>query len=213
MKKFVLVFGLCSAGLFAAAFTNGGFESGTLPSGYDFSNVPTAWAKGASSGGLFYETYTQGPLPALNGEGSRAFGFGGNGATTGSLAQTFDTIAAGTYLVSFQYVSQQNPNPGFQRLLAEALNGSTVLNSSTQRFNNLAWITTTFSFVAATTSTTLRFSDNPDLVNDGSGFSENWALDAVTVTRTDTQPSSGVPEPSTFALAAGALAFLADRRR
>ena len=127
------------------------------------------------------------------------------------MAQTFDTIAGGTYLVSFQYVAQQNPNPGPQRLLAEVLNGSSVLNSSQIRFTNVAWITTSFSFTASTTSTTLRFSDNQNVPVDGFAGGENWALDAVTVTQTS--QGSGVPEPSTFALAAGALAVLAYRRR
>ena len=86
--------------------------------------------------------------------------------------------------------------------MAEALNGSTVLNSSQIRFTNVAWITTSFSFTASTTSTTLRFSDTQNVPVDGFAGAENWALDAVTVTQTS--QGSGVPEPSTFALAAGA---------
>ena len=200
MKNFVLVFGLCSGGLFAAAFTNGGFETGTAPSGYDFSNVPTGWAKGPSSGGLFYETYISGPLSALTGEGSRAFGFGGNGSTTVSLSQTFHTLAGGTYQVSFQYIAQQNPNPGFQRLLAQALDGTTALGTAQRRFNNLARLSTTFNFVAATTATTLRFSDNRKSANDGVALNDNLALDNISVTSTDTQGGGGaIPKPSTLA--------------
>ena len=47
-----------------------------------------------------------------------------------------------------------------------------------------------------------RFSDTQNVPVDGFAGAENWALDAVTVTQTS--QGSGVPEPSTFALAAGA---------
>ena len=95
--------------------------------------------------------------------------------------------------------------------MAEALNGSTILNSSQIKFTNVAWITASFSFTASTTSTTLRFSDTQDVPVNGIALNEDWALDSITVTQSS--QGSGVPEPSTFALAAGALAFLAYRRR
>ena len=212
MKKLKLVLGLSNMGLFAAAFANGGMEGPVLPAGtYSFATVPTSWVKVDPQGGNVLQTYGAFGLSALGQEGQQAYGWGGSGTTGGSLAQTFDTIAGGTYLVSFQYVAQLNPNPGPQRLLAEALNGSTILNSSQIKFTNVAWITASFSFTAATTSTTLRFSDTQDVPVNGIALNEDWALDSVTVTQSS--QGSGVPEPSTFALAAGALAFLAYRRR
>src|SRR5215472_9275472 len=79
---------------------------------------------------------------------------------------------------------------------------------------NTAWVTNTLNFTATGTSTTLRFSDTTGAVDPGTGFSTNWALDAVSVTQIGGGPGPGTPEPSTFALAGlGTLATLWSLRR
>jgi hypothetical protein len=208
MKKLTLLFGLASGFVFAAAFQNGGFESPVLITSPDFVTVPTGWVKfDPTANGLFMEGYSTFSLPTLGGQGTQAFGFGGNGAVLGDLSQTFDTVAGTQYHVGFQYVVQQGFE--FEDLKVSALDGATVLASNAIRFNDRAWVTSVLNFTAASSSTTLRFSDTTGAVDPGFGFGTNWALDAVTVNAPDTP---GVPEPSTLALAGlGLAAFLLRR--
>jgi hypothetical protein len=133
--------------------------------------------------------------------------------SAGNLSQTFDTPATATYHVTFQYVIQQGIE--FEDLLAEALNGSTVLASNAIRFNNQGWLTATLDFAATGPTTTLRFSDTTGAVDPGTGFGTNWALDAVTVTQTGgpTPGPTATPEPATFGLAAAAVCVCLLKRR
>src|SRR5207253_561039 len=121
--KFTLFLTLGSTVLFAGPFQNGGLESPVIAGGFDLTTVPTGWAKFDPTGnGLFMQTYSAFGLPTTGGQGVQAFGFGGNGLTTGSVLQTFDTLNGASYHVSFQYVIQQGS--GFEDLVAEALNGA-----------------------------------------------------------------------------------------
>jgi len=210
--RVALVFVLTTALLPAAAFTNGSFETPVI-SGFDFTIVPTGWVKtDPTNSGLFLENYSAFSLPTAGGAGTQAYGFGGNGVTTGNLAQTFDTNAGGTYQVTFQYLIQQGLE--FESLLAQALNGATVLGSDTEIFNNTAWVTKAFSFTATSSATTLRFSDNTGAALPGTGSGTNWALDAVTVTQTGGPTGGAVPEPSGFAMMGlTALAIARLRKR
>ena len=123
--------------------------------------------------------------------------------------QTFDTVALGSYHVTFQYVLQQGTE--FEDLLAETLNVTTVLAPRAIRFNNLRWVTQPLDFTATGTSTTLRFTDTTGVVDPALGNSTNWALDAVTVVRTDV---TGVPEPSSLTFVGlGSLAAFVLRKR
>ena len=209
MKKLTLLFGLASGVVFGAAFQNGGFESPILTASPDFATLPTGWTKVDPTGqGLFMQLYSTFSLPTVGGQGNQAYGFGGNGAQSGSLSQTFDTVSGGQYRVSFQYVIQQGFE--FEDLRVAALNGASVLATNDIRFNNTAWATSTLNFTAASSATTLRFSDILGLVDPNLGFSTNWGLDAVTVTRLD---ATTVPEPSTLAFVSlGGLAALVLRR-
>jgi Protein of unknown function (DUF642)/PEP-CTERM motif len=209
LKKFMFIV-VAAAGIsWGSTFQNGGFESPVL-SGFDFTIVPTGWVKNDPTGsGLFLENYSAFSLPTLNGQGTQAYGFGGNGVVAGDLSQTFDTIPAASYHVTFQYVVQQGPQ--FEDLMVQALNGATVLASNSIRFNNTGWVTSTLDFTAASTSTTLRFSDITGVADPGLGTSTNWALDAVTLAQVG---GSAVPEPSSWALAAlGSLVGVALRKR
>ena len=180
IKKTILLFAFGGSAAFATAFQNGGFEAPSLSSSPSFVTVPTGWVKvDPTNSGLFSQLYITFGLPTLNREGVQAYGFGGNGATTGSLSQTFDTVTATNYDVSFQYVIQQGFE--FEDLKVEVIDGATVLATNSIRFNNRAWATSTLSFTAASAATTLRFSDITGAVDPGLGGSTNWALDAVTV--------------------------------
>lgn len=194
MKKLMIILGLGCGILTAGPFQNGGFENPN--SGHSFATVPTGWVKvDPSNAGLFMQLYTTFALPTLNGEGLQAYGFGGNGRTTGSLSQTFDTTINATYHVGFQYVIQQGSE--FEDLKVEALDGANVLATNSIGFNNKAWLTSTLDFTATGIATTLRFSDNTGVGHPGTGGSTNWALDAVTVV----QPNGpAVPEPASFSL-------------
>ena len=87
--KFALLLALGSTVLLAGPFQNGGFESPVVGVGPDFATVPTGWAKFDPSGfGLFMQTYSSFGLPTTGGQGTQAYGFGGNSVTTGSLLQT-----------------------------------------------------------------------------------------------------------------------------
>jgi hypothetical protein len=100
IMKFAFLLTLGSAVLFAGPFQNGGFESPVIGAGPDFTTVPTGWTKfdpscgaaNCSGPGLFMQTYAAFGLPTTGGQGNQAFGFGGNGITTGSVLQTFDTL-------------------------------------------------------------------------------------------------------------------------
>jgi len=224
--KFALLLALGSTVLLAGPFQNGGFESPVITVAPDFANVPTGWAKVDPNAGLFMQTYSAFGLPTTGGQGTQAYGFGGNGVTTGSLLQTFDTLNGAGYHVSFQYVIQQGS--GFEDLVAEMLNGAVsaigsnsagctvgsggcLANSGRVQFNNTAWVTRTLDFTATSTSTTLRFSDFSGLETFGDHFTTNWGLDVVSVTQTSAVP--GVPEPSTFTLMSLALAAFGWRWR
>ena len=238
--RFAVLLTIGSGALAAAAFQNGGFESPVIMGGPDFVTVPTDWTKfdpscggtaNCPGSGLFMQLYSTFGLPTAGGEGNQAFGFGGNGAQTGSLLQTFDTVAGAMYHVTFQYVIQQGS--GFEDLVADVLDGpvagvsmdssgcsggACLATTGDVKFNNLAWVTASLDFTAASTSTTLRFSDFSGVFESvGDHASTNWALDAVSVIQTSSGPTSGpstVPEPSTAALLIlGTAAALALRRR
>jgi hypothetical protein len=205
LKKLMFIVVAAAGMSWGSTFQNGGFESPVI-TGFDFGTVPTGWVKNDATGaGLFLENYSVFSLPTLNGQGTQAYGFGGNGAISGDLSQVFDTIPAANYHVTFQYVVQQGPQ--FEDLMVKALNGAAVLASNSIRFNNTAWVTSTLDFTAASTSTTLRFSDITGVADPGLGGTTNWALDAVTVAQVG---GSAVPEPSNRVLAAlGSLVGLA----
>src|SRR5438105_10810199 len=108
MKRFAFFLALLGGSLFAGPFTNGNMESPVLGFGQSsFSTPPTGWSKfdpscgslNCSGTGLFLEDYAAfgTGLPSAGGDPNQAFGFGGNGITTGSLMQVFDTLAGTSY--------------------------------------------------------------------------------------------------------------------
>ncbi len=204
--------------LFASAFQNGSFENPVISPGPDFSTVPTGWVKVDPTGnGLFLELNTTFGIPFVAANGSQMYGFGGNGAQTGSLSQTFDTLLGGNYAVDFQYIVQQGNES--EAMKVEVLDGSTVLASTQFTFSDrLAWASApTLNFTATSGAATLRFTDLTGALLPGAGSDANWALDAVTVNGVGGDGTGSVPEPSTFGLVglttAAALVWRRMQRR
>ncbi len=193
----------------AAPFQNGSFESPGMgaSSQLDIATpgaAPTGWLAGGTLGNfaLFYQS----SIWIAPHSGLASIGFGGNGTTGATIAQTFDTVAGVPYIVNFYTAAQQLGN-GPQSYRAEALNGSTVLGVSTGTIPvSTTWTLRSFEFVAASSSTRLLFSD---LSNGAAAFSLNWALDSVSV--------AVVPEPASFGMMAlgllGLSALGLHRRR
>lgn len=206
--SFVIGF-LSIGGTFAAPFQNGSFE---FPGGAPIrqglgcnDTFVTGWVHNASvcTGFEIYESSNQDGIPA--GAGNYYVSWGHNASTGGTLQQTFDTLIGTTYTINYLLTTQQG-TPVTQTALVEALNGSTVLSSTTNNFSPLngTWISgNTLTFTAVSTSSTLRFTDQTTAANSGS---INWGLDAVTVSA-----PSGVPEPASCALLFVGLLGLAVR--
>ena len=205
----IALFGVPTAGV-AASFTNGSFESpgGTSPLSL---SVGSTYITGWTHGGTGEEFYSQsGDFGILAGTGTYYVSWGGDGTTGGTLFQTFDTIVGATYNVNYLLATQQSiGTPPIESNLVEALNGVTVLNSVTNSFNqaNGIWNAgATLSFVAASPSSTLRFTDTTSGAN---SVTVNWGLDGVTVATV----GGTIPEPSACGLIGLGLGVLALGRK
>jgi len=191
----------------ATPFTNGSFES---PAGATSvflgasDTYVTGWTHVGNPAGEFYTKSGDWGISA--GDGTYYIGWGANGSTGGMLLQTFDTLSGTMYTVNYLLTTQQfGGTPPIESNLVEALNGSTVLNSVTNSFNQGAGIWNagaTLTFTATSASTTLRFTDTTTATN---SVPVNWGLDAVTVSGN----ASNVPEPSTSGLVGLGLTTLA----
>lgn len=143
----------------------------------------------------------------------RYIGWGGSGATGGTLSQTFDTTIGTTYTVDYLLTTQQlgGSNLPVQSNLVQALDGASVLASVTNSFNMAAGNWTAgarLTFVAQSIATTLRFTDTST-----NAVSINWGLDNVLVNGVSAPTPSGVPEPSTYGMMGIAMAGLVWKMR
>jgi hypothetical protein len=200
----------------ASPFTNGDFESPGgagvnffLPNGSTF---VTGWTHGGNDGGEFYTSSGVWGINAA--DGTHYLAWGASGAINGTMSQTFDTVAGTTYNVNYVLTTQQlGPPIPIESNLVQALDGATVLNSVTNEFNQNAGIWNsgaTLSFVAASASTTLLFTDTTTAVNSGP---VNWGLDSVTVDAAGPVGTPGAPEPATYGLIGLGLTVLTVCRK
>jgi choice-of-anchor C domain-containing protein len=174
---------------------NGSFEDPNhnwTPSGLSWDHVPagssaiTGWTIGAA-GVDWHDDAEFGPLE----DGTYAVDLNGSGnglADTGTISQSFSTVAGETYLLSF-YLSGPQPG-GFPdpRQVNVDVNGvDTIFSQAASPPKSLVWGHETMAFTASGASSTLTFSS----VN-GSGY---WGpiLDNVSV-------SSAVPEPASWGM-------------
>jgi hypothetical protein len=215
LSHFALVIGaLLPLGAEAVPFSNGNFALPGLPASsaqpIGPGTEPTFWVAGGtastSSFALFYENGLFG-LPSVP-----LVGFGGNGTSGATLSQTFDTLAGTNYSVRFQVTPQQGFDPS-QSLLAQALNGSAILASSSIGIpllgvtENFHFYDEMFNFVAGSSTTTLRFTDTTT-----GGTAANFSVGNVSVNGN----VAPVPEPETYGLmlaGLGVLGFAARRRK
>ena len=144
-------------------------------------------------------------------DGNRYFGFGASGYTGGILSQTFDTIVGETYRVTYWLTTQEREFEPFPEQVAyvEAIDAADVVRASvTNTFaQGAGWFQgLSLSFVATSSTTTLRFTDQSAAAQSGEGtFLINWGLDDVSVTPT--------PEPGAFVLLSFGLVLIAVFRR
>ncbi|MBS0480089.1 MAG: PEPxxWA-CTERM sorting domain-containing protein [Proteobacteria bacterium] len=211
MRKGLVVAAAFAATLTAGAaqagpFINGSFEQpGGAPIRQQLGNndgFVTGWTN--NGGFQIYESSNQDGIAA--GDGNYYISFGHNGATGGTLWQTFDTVAGTTYVIDYLLRQQQGADPS-QTLIAEIIGGPSVTNTN---MPTLAWgAGQTLTFVATTNiNATLRFRDATPA---GGGGGANFGLDGVTIRALAT---GGVPEPATWAfviLGFGALGAVMRR--
>ncbi|MFD1787914.1 choice-of-anchor C family protein [Sphingomonas floccifaciens] len=169
----------------AAAFMNGGFETGPAIGAQGFTTLAngstaiTGWTVTGDSID-YVGSYWQA------GEGSRSIDLSGTGP--GGIMQTFDTIAGVTYNVRFLLAGNPDGGPTTKVLSTVASGNLPQVNSfninNTTR-SNMGWTPFTYSFVAGASTTTLAFTS-------GTQTAFGPALDGVSVT--------AVPEPATWAM-------------
>jgi Protein of unknown function (DUF642)/PEP-CTERM motif len=224
LSHFVLALGTCAAMAssltHAAAFQNGSFELPGFPSGNDvIGDINVAALPGwvgdgdSSRQSVFYErSGAFFEFRALDGIAS--VGFGGLASSGGRISQTFDTVVGQSYTVKY-FTTAQQTGSGAQSYLADVLSlvssGGFVPTASQAGdipVGNNAWVEHSFSFVAQSGTSKLRFADTSD---GAAAAGINWALDAVSVTSAISV--TPVPEPSTYAMMLLGLAATAGLAR
>lgn len=214
----LVVVGLGSQAALAAVFSNGSFEQPVVQgavqvlSGDFLPGLTGGWqsmtAAGANGSNSLYQYNPDGNNWVKTSNGVQLLAL--NSAGTGGIQQVFDTTAGLTYQVSFDYSAISTGGNQTYHLAYEVDNGSTALDAAMVTPVELAvgttglgslgmpnYATETFSFVAASSSSTIRF---VSLEAPSGAF--GTVIDNVSIT---------VPEPAGLALL-GIVAPLVLRR-
>ncbi len=203
--RWLLIIALAAASCSAQIIVNGSFEAPVLTSTQNYfgSFSFTGWS-GASTGGTGNAGLVVGTDFGLTPfDGNQHFGFNGNNPAPGTLIeQTFATTIGQAYSVAFAIGRNNgffNQALGLKAEIFGAGNGilSTLAASPP---DSVGYAMATFSFVANSGATTLRFTDIS-----GSNPNTDLFIDSVSVT--------AVPEPSTFALLLVAPAVMIASRK
>jgi hypothetical protein len=187
-----------------AQLVNGSFEEPTITANLNFTGSFsfTGWSGfstgNGTDGNAGIAVGTEFGLAPL--DGNQAFSFNGNNPPPGTyIEQTFSTIQLESYTISFGI----GRNSGFsdQTLALNAqvfdATGEELVSLYAQPPSSVSWATETFSFIADSTTSRLRFTDASS-----SNPTTDLLIDAVSV----------VPEPNTEAmLIVAGLSFLGSR--
>ncbi len=168
----------------AAPFANGGFETGAF----------TGWT--VTGGCVLVSTSAATLTPPCNtGVDTDPGPHGGTYAayigdpTLGTVSQTFDTTVGQAYQISF-YLANTSLGGSTPNAMNVTLNGNTLL--SLTNFGASPYLPYSYSFVAASTTSTLTFS--------ASHTPAFWVLDDVSL--------AAIPEPASAVLLCTALIVL-----
>ncbi len=121
--------------------------------------------------------------PAFESDFGLAFNYGGKEAN-GSFSQTFATIPSAKYDLKF-YSYENGNNEDALSFAQVQVNGGKTLVDKIVEASSKTWEPSTYSFVADSSSTTLKFSDRSTGNLDGTDFN----LDNVSVTLSANQPA------------------------
>jgi hypothetical protein len=193
-----------SASFAANLIQDGGFESPNIGAiwyqtfttpfdGWTPTNVDIVSSLGAPGGAPAYEGVQYLDLVGTALDGTEL--------STGTISQTFATVAGRTYTLSFAYAN--NPWSTSTASASISVDGlSDAVTHNTSSAGDLNWSTYTNTFVATSSSATLTFNETVGSNNGG------VLLDGVSV--------AGVPEASTWAMMLAGfagLSFLGFRAR
>ena len=199
MKRFQLFAAVCMLAASGFAYgnliVNGGFESPDITSGWTYGTDPTGGWQGDNievwaSGFLGVDSYEGNQHGELN-----AHAYDG---TAWSIYQSFDSVLAEVYDISFAYRARRSNSEVFRVTLQDS--SGTILDQLVDDHVTGQWNYFADSFLGTGNEMTLTFTS----VTPRAGTVGNF-LDAVEVTN--------VPEPSTLALFGVGLAGLGYRSR
>jgi len=182
----------------ADLITNGGFENSSFSG--TFQNI-------GAGNGLSGWTIESGSVDLINtywqpASGNYSLDLNGNSAAV--IAQSFATEVGKTYTVTFNMAGNTDGG-GAVKYITAGVNGdhSFTFDTTGQSRGNMGWTTQSFSFVADSTTSTLRFS------GDSRNSYYGAALDNISV-------AAAVPEPETYAMliaGLGLVGFMARRKK